>query len=410
MKQYDIIIIGAGYVGLTAALMLKNLGLNVIVLEKKQLNIIKKAGEPSRLLAIAHASCNIFNKHNAIKDFSKLGQEIKQIKVMDATSDDFLEFTPSDIDLDHFGYMVEEHILHKELLQNSKDIETLDNVIIEEIKQDQHFGYVTINSSSSRAQRGDPVLEKKELDCFTKFAMTLKAKMIIVADGKNSEIRNNLGIETHRHDYKQYALVCDIKHELNHQGCAIERFLPTGPFGILPKQDGFTSSIVWSIEKEIWQSIKQLDKPSILHLIQERFGEDLGKIEFASEIATFPLELVHAKNYYNGRFVLLGDAAHAIHPLAGQGLNLSIRDADQLTNLIKNQHDLGLDICSSLMLEEYAKARAFDNNLMIESTHGLNYLFSNNFLPVKFLRRKGLSIVNKLKPLKKIFMKHASGI
>jgi 2-octaprenyl-6-methoxyphenol hydroxylase len=386
MKQYDVIIIGAGYVGLTFALMLKNIGLDVIVLEKRKLNIEKKVGEPSRLLAIAHASCNIFNKHNAIKNFLKLGQEIKQIKVMDATSDDFLEFTPSDIKLDNFGHMVEEHILHKELLQNSKDIEILDNTDIEEIRQDQYFGYVTTSTEQ------------------------LKAKMIIVADGKNSEIRNKLGIETFRHDYKQYALVCDIKHELNHQGCAIERFLPTGPFGILPKQDGFTSSIVWSIEKEIWQSIKQLDKPSILHLIQERFGEDLGKIEFASEIATFPLELVHAKNYYNGRFVLLGDAAHAIHPLAGQGLNLSIRDCDKLAELIQNQNELGLDICSSLMLEEYVKARAFDNNLMIESTHGLNYLFSNNFLPIKFLRRKGLSIVNKLNPLKKMFMKYASGI
>ncbi len=386
MKQYDVIIIGAGYVGLTFALMLKNIGLNVIVLEKRKLNIEKKSGEPSRLLAIAKASCDIYNKHNAIKDFSKLGQEIKSIKVMDAMSNDYLEFNPKDIDLNNFGYMVEEHVLHKELLENSKDIEILDNLNIKEIKQDQHFGYV--NTSTEQ----------------------FKAKMVIVADGKNSEIRNKLEIETSRHDYKQYALVCDIKHEINHQGCAIERFLPTGPFGILPKQDGFTSSIVWSIEKEIWPSIKQLDKTTLLESIQDRFGEDLGKIDYASEVATFPLELVHAKKYYNGRFVLLGDSAHAIHPLAGQGLNLSIRDCDKLAELIKNQHELGLDICSSLMLDEYEKSRTFDNNMMIESTHGLNSLFSNNFVPVKFLRRKGLSIVNKITPLKKLFMKYASGV
>ncbi len=405
MKQYDVIIIGAGYVGLTFALMLKNIGLDVIVLEKRKLNIEKKLGEPSRLLAIAQASCDIYKKHNSIKDFSKLGQEINCIKVMDAMSDDYLEFNPKDIDLKKFGYMVEEHVLHQELLRNSKDIEILDSIIIEEIRQDQHFGYVNI-CHPEFISGSDPKIPKQVRDDVTK----LKAKMVIVADGKNSEIRNKLEIETFRHDYKQYALVCDIKHKLNHQGCAIERFLPTGPFGILPKADGFTSSIVWSIEKEIWPSIKQLDKETLLESIQERFGEDLGKIEYASDIATFPLELVHAKKYYNGRFVLLGDSAHAIHPLAGQGLNLSIRDADQLANLIKNQHELGLDICSSLMLEEYVKSRTFDNNLMIESTHGLNSLFSNNFVPVKFLRRKGLSIVNKLTPLKRLFMRYASGV
>ncbi len=405
MKQYDVIIIGAGYVGLTFALMLRNMGINAAILEKKKLNVEKKLGEPSRLLAIAHASCDIYNKHNAIKDFSKLGQEIKCIKVMDAMSDDYLEFNPKDIDLNNFGYMVEEHTLHKELLKNASDIEIEDCVTISEISQDQNFGYVNVCHPEFISGSHTKIPKQVRND-----GTTLKAKMVIVADGKNSEIRNKLEIETSRHDYKQYALVCDIKHEVNHQGCAIERFLPTGPFGILPKQDGFTSSIVWSIEKEIWPSIKQLDKATLLESIQERFGDDLGKIDYASEIATFPLELVHAKNYYNGRFVLLGDSAHAIHPLAGQGLNLSIRDCDKLAELIKNQHELGLDIGSSLMLEEYVKARVFDNNMMIESTHGLNSLFSNNFVPVKFLRRKGLSIVNKITPLKKLFMKYASGI
>lgn len=407
MKQYDVIIIGAGYVGLTFALMLKNIGLEVIVLEKRKLNIEKKLGEPSRLLAIAQASCDIYKKHNAIKDFSKLGQEIKCIKVMDAMSDDYLEFNPRDIDLKNFGYMVEEHVLHQELLRNSKNIEILDKVTITEIIQDGLFGYI---SMCHPREVGDPTVKAVDSHLRGNDNQVIKAKMLIVADGKNSEIRNKLEIETFRHDYKQYALVCDIKHEINHQGCAIERFLPTGPFAILPKQDGFTSSIVWSIEKEIWPSITQLDKETLLESIQERFGEDLGKIEYASEIATFPLELVHAKKYYNGRFVLLGDAAHAIHPLAGQGLNLSIRDCDKLAELIKNQFELGLDIGSSLMLEEYVKARVFDNNMMIESTHGLNSLFSNNFIPVKFLRRKGLSIVNQLTPLKRLFMRYASGI
>jgi len=385
--HYDIAIIGAGYVGLTAALALKNSGFKVLVIEKRKLEISKKENEPSRLLAIAYASCNILKSFGFSEDFSKLGQPINAIKVMDANSSDFLEFNPKDIDVANFGFMIEEHILHEALLQSSKDIEIIDQIDIKSINQDQY-------SSTLELANGT----------------IIHSKMCLVADGKHSKVRDMLGIETRKHDYKQYAVVCDLAHEYDHCGVALERFLPTGPFGILPKKGGYVSSIVWSVENELMKSVKSLDKETMLSVISERFGDEYGELRLASDVRQFPLELVHAKQIYNGRFVLIGDSAHAIHPLAGQGLNLSIRDLDSLVSLIIKQKELGLDIGSSIMLEEYVKSRKFDNNLMIESTHGLNYLFSNSLLPVKFLRRKGLSIVNQIKPLKKWFMRYACGL
>jgi 2-octaprenyl-6-methoxyphenol hydroxylase len=387
MKRYDIIVVGAGYAGLTAALAIESLGLKVLVIEKRKLVVSKQKGEPSRLLAIAYKSCEIYNQYGIIKDFSKLGQPIKKIRVMDAKSDDLLEFNPNDISVDNFGYMVEEHDLHLALIDKAKNIEILDDSEIVEISQDSIAAKVTLKNGKSYS-----------------------APLVIVADGKHSETRQRLEIEVRKHDYRQFAVVCDLKHELPHGGIATERFLPTGPFGILPKKDGYTSSIVWSVEKEMMPAIKQMDSAILLEVISERFGDYLGKIEFASDVKFFPLDLVQAKKYFEGRFVLVGDSAHAIHPLAGQGLNLSIRDIDKLAKLLKIQIELGLDLGSRIMLETYVKERSFDNSLMIESTHGLNYLFSNNLLPIKFLRRKGLAIVNKISPLKKMFMRYACGM
>lgn len=387
MKKYDIIVIGAGHAGLTAALMLDSLGLKVLVVEKRKVVVSKAKDEPSRLLAIAYKSCEIFKKYQLIDNFSNLGQPIEKIKVMDASSNDFLEFNPRDIKIDNFGYMIEEHDLHQALIDKAAKLDIIDSSEISNISQNNTHAYIDLKS-------GD------------KF----QASIVVVADGKQSDVRRMLEIESRTHDYRQFALVCDLKHEMNHRGVATERFLPSGPLGILPKKDGYTSSIVWSIEKDSIDEIRQLDSGDLLKLISEKFGNYLGKLEFASDVKYFPLSLNQAKKYFEGRFVLVGDSAHAIHPLAGQGLNLSIRDINKLAELVEIQLKNGLDIGSSLMLEEYVKARSFDNNLMIESTHSLNYLFSNDFLPVKFIRRKGLSIVNKIRPLKNMFMRYACGL
>jgi 2-octaprenyl-6-methoxyphenol hydroxylase len=202
--------------------------------------------------------------------------------------------------------------------------------------------------------------------------------------------------------------VCDIKHQENHHGIAVERFLQKGPFAILPKKGGHTSSIVWTIPDEYHQTLSSLPEAQLIGLIAKRFDDIFGTLELASSIKFFKLDRVLAKKYFKNRVVLIGDALHTLHPLAGQGLNLSLRDVDLLVDKIKERHALGLDIGSSIMLQEFQKERLPDNNIMSEATHFLNSIFAYDFEIIKFARRFGMRFVNECTPLNNALMKYAA--
>lgn len=381
--NFEVIIIGGAYNGLALGSTLASKSVSTCLIEKRKLVYEKKQGEPSRLLAIANESCEFLRKVNLCKDLSKLGQKINQIRVADDSSPLFLDFKPTDIELENFGYMVEEHALLKEMYENkSSKLTILEGVEVESI--DQH----SIKLSDGRK---------------------LNFELLVGADGRNSIVREAAEIETYDYNYNQHAIICDIKHELNHGGAAIENFMPNGPFAVLPKQGGYESSIVWTVESEMADTILSLNSKQVHEVLEEKFDGMCGHFSVISELKAFPLSLKHAKQYYNKNIVLVGDALHAIHPLAGQGLNLGLRDVEVLAELIVKQKKLGLSINSSVMLEQYKALREADNLAMIEGTHRLNLLFSNNFLPLKVLRRLGLGLVNKLPFLKKRFMKYAVG-
>lgn len=387
MKYYDIAIIGGGYLGVITALALKAKNFNVAIIHDKEFIPLQLPDNiPCRLFAIAKGSLNIFNKLGINIELEQYGMPISQIRVVEGDSNHYMDFNPKDIGEDNFGIMVEEKILYNQLYEQLKDIDIYEHQNIIDIECSN--ANATIETSDSK----------------------LAASLVIITDGKRSYTRDLIGIETFKKAYNQIAVIADISHEVHHEGVAVERFLSSGPFAILPKKGGFESSIVWTLDDDYATTLKHLPKPLLTELIQERMGDYLGKVDLKTDIALFPLELVYAKEYYGNRCVLLGDALHSIHPLAGQGLNLCLRDLEVLYEAILEARSLGLDFASKVFLNKYHKARKADNTIMIELTGCLNFLFSNDIPGLKLLRKHGLSAINDLPFLKKIFMRYASGL
>jgi 2-octaprenyl-6-methoxyphenol hydroxylase len=243
----------------------------------------------------------------------------------------------------------------------------------------------------------------------------VKARLAIAADGRNSRTREGAGIRVTHWSYEQAAIVCSVAHERSHDFTAHEHFLPAGPFAILPlmgdlDRPGHCSSIVWTERADLAPAIMALDEKNFIAELQRRFGEFLGPLEVIGPKWCYPLSLQFTERTIDKRLALIGDAAHAMHPIAGQGLNMGLRDVAALAEVVLDAKRLGLDIGDGTMLERYQRWRRFDNTLMLAMTDGLNRLFSNDIRPLRLVRDIGLAAVNALPPLKKVFMRQAMGL
>ncbi|MFA6965795.1 ubiquinone biosynthesis hydroxylase [Bosea sp. (in: a-proteobacteria)] len=242
----------------------------------------------------------------------------------------------------------------------------------------------------------------------------LSARLLVAADGARSRLREQAGIGWVGWDYGQSGLVATIGHERPHGGRAVEHFLPSGPFAILPLTDGgrlgHRSSIVWSEAAENLPALLSLDAIDMLAEIERRFGLELGDIVLESPVSAHPLGFGVARRFVGERLALLGDAAHLIHPIAGQGLNLGLRDVAALAETIVDAARLGLDPGTADVLESYERARRFDTVAMGAVTDGLNRLFSNDVTPVRLVRDLGLGLVDRLPGLKRFFIREAAGV
>jgi 2-octaprenyl-6-methoxyphenol hydroxylase len=242
----------------------------------------------------------------------------------------------------------------------------------------------------------------------------IAARLAIACDGRNSPMREAAGIRSVAWRYPQHGIVCSVAHEHPHNGVAHERFLPAGPFAMLPlprsPDRANRSSIVWTERAELVSTMMALDDAAFAAEIARRFGGSLGAISVAGPRWSYPLALVHAERYTAPRLALAGDAAHAIHPIAGQGLNLGLRDVAALAETLADAARLGQDIGTADVLARYERWRRFDNMLLAAVTDGLVRLFSNDVAPVRIARDLGLAAVNRLPPLKRLFMRHAMGV
>jgi 2-octaprenyl-6-methoxyphenol hydroxylase len=240
----------------------------------------------------------------------------------------------------------------------------------------------------------------------------IRARLLIAADGARSKLRRDAGIAAAEFAYGQTGIVCTVAHELPHGGVAHEHFLPAGPFAMLPMTDHegrHRSSIVWTERNARVSALLALDDADFSAEIEQRFGDSLGRIAVLGGRWSYPLRLIHAARYADHRLALVGDAAHAIHPIAGQGLNLGLRDVAALAEVIADAWRLGLDIGATDVLEDYQRWRRVDSLLLITVTDSLNRLFSNDLAPLRLARDLGLAAVDRLPPLKRLFMRHAMG-
>jgi 2-octaprenyl-6-methoxyphenol hydroxylase len=241
----------------------------------------------------------------------------------------------------------------------------------------------------------------------------LSARLLVAADGARSSIRERAGIATHGWDYGQSSIVTTVRHERDHQGRAEEHFLPAGPFAILPlKQDaaGQRSSIVWTEQAGEAARIVALDEAGFHAELEKRFGLHLGEIEAVGPRRAFPLGLSVARAFVADRVALIGDAAHVIHPIAGQGLNMGLKDVAALAETIVDAARLGLDPGSPVTLDRYQRWRRFDTMAMGVATDGLNRLFSNRSDALRVVRDVGLGLVDRLPALKRLFIREAAGL
>ncbi|MDD9907564.1 MAG: 2-octaprenyl-6-methoxyphenyl hydroxylase [Rhodospirillaceae bacterium] len=392
--KVDAIVVGGGMAGTTMGLALAKGGLSVAVIERQAPPAFRDPTFDGRTSAIAYGSANVFDGIGVWSQMVPVAQPIWDIRVADGTPWDgpsslFLHYDHQELGETPLGYILENRDI-RDVLLHEASAETRLHLLAPAVvaRTERDIGGATVTLEDRRR---------------------ISARLIVGADGRNSPLRETAGIRETRFDYPQTAIVCTVAHERPHAGVAVELFLPAGPFAMLPMTEQ-RSSIVWTEKKDQAQDMLALDDESFHYELHRRFGDWLGEIRVEGPRFVYPLGLMHAERYTDRRLALIGDAAHVIHPIAGQGLNMGIRDVAALAEAVVDAHRLGLDIGDGPVLARYERWRRFDNVFMAATTDALNRLFSNDIGPLRLARDLGLAAINRLPPAKRFFMRHAMGV
>lgn len=390
-KQYDLIIIGGGMVGLTLACALGQLQFKVAVVEAFSPLDIKPGDDYElRVSAISKSSQQILQNVNAWQAMlNRRACAYQHMHVWDATGDGSIHFDAADLGIDSIGHIIENKVIQFSLLEQCLKLPTVDWLCPVQVKE------------ISFSETGQQVLLED--------GSMLSAQLLVGADGANSKVRESAGIEINKTAYEQKAVVAVVKSTLHHKDTAWQRFLPTGPLAFLPLSDG-SCSIVWSAENQRADELTEMPEKLFITELQNAFENTLGKVESVSRRVAFPLIRRHANEYVKQGLALVGDAAHTIHPLAGQGVNLGLLDAAALAEVIIKARSQGKSISSLSTLRRYERWRRADNSLMMASMSGFKNLFSNEQTELSFIRNAGLNFVNSMGPVKNKLMRHALGL
>jgi len=387
----DVVIGGAGFAGLALAIALRQaLGDAFRVTVADPAFAHARSRDP-RASAIAAAARRLFEAIDVWPAVASQAQPILDMVVTDSKLDDvvrptFLTFGGEVEEGEPFAHMIENRLLVDALVAKAKGL-------------DIDLCATAVRTFETSATAIEVTLADDE---------RMLAHLLVGADGARSSIREQAGIATHGWNYNQSAIVTTVAHERDHHGRAEEHFLPAGPFAILPLT-GRRCSIVWTEEAREAERIVALADGEFHDELEKRFGLQLGDIDVIGPRRTFPLGLFTARSFIAERLALIGDAAHIIHPIAGQGLNMGLRDVAALAEAVADAARLGLDIGAPDVLERYQRWRRFDTAMMGVATDGLNRLFSNRSDVLRLIRDVGLGLVECMPPLKRLFIREAAG-
>lgn len=391
-RDADVVIGGGGMVGLTLGLALAQAGLEVAVVDPIPPARALDAGFDGRVCALSYSSVRMLEALGVWPHLEAHAQPIHDILVTDAA----LARAPSPFSLhfDHreigqpMGHIAENRHIRRALFAAAEEAKALAYIAPAALTGlDVEPGRVTASLSDGASVR---------------------AQLAVAADGRESPMRTEMGIGTIGWSYAQWGIVATVEHEQPHHGTAYEHFLPSGPFAILP-MTGNKSSLVWTERADIAPKMMKLSDEDFDAEIARRFGAHLGPTRAAGPRWCYPLKFHLARAYVKPRFALAGDAAHGIHPIAGQGFNLGLKDAAALAETVVDAARLGLDIGGLDTLKRYERWRRFDSVSMGFTMDAFNRLFSNDIAPLRVARDIGIGIVDGIGPLRRLFMRNAGG-
>jgi 2-octaprenylphenol hydroxylase len=390
-QRGNVVIVGGGMVGATLACALGDAGLQVDVIESKpSQRTWAKQGFDQRVSAITRASQRIFEALGVWQGMlDRRVSPYEHMHVWDASGDGVIHFDCSEIGEPNLGFIIENRVIEASLYER---MESMSNVnLICPAKATQ----IIQTDETVRL-----VLHGGE---------TLEAKLLVGADGARSWVREQMGIGLRRYDYQQTALIATVKTTEHHRYTAWQRFLSSGPLALLPLTDGYCS-IVWSTSTAEADRLLTMDEEAFLASLTHASEGILGAADSVSGRVCLPLVSQHARQYFNHRAVLVGDAAHTIHPLAGQGANLGLADAAVLAELIIAANEQHADFASVKILRRYERWRRADNSAMQNAMTGFKALFGNNLPLVRQARNAGLNLVDRMNPAKNFCMRYAMGL
>ena len=396
-EHADIVIVGGGLAGGLAAIALSQADFSVALIDAQSPSAMLDHRYDGRTTAISYANARVFKHLGLWSQFADRAEPIQDILITDGRSRSrfrqgaiapfHMHFDSQALDDDTpLGWIVENAALRASIYAAIRQDEN-----ISLMAPAKRVGF-TSDAASTHVQLAD--------------GRAATGALLIAADGKNSPLRSESGIKRHRWSYRQTGIVVTVEHDHPHHGVAQEFFLPSGPFAILPMTNN-RASLVWTENDDAAPALLSLDDEAFLDELKNRFGPYVGEVRLAGPRLSYPLTFSASHRFIGTRLALIGDAARAIHPIAGQGFNLGVKDIAALVDVLVDARRVGLDVGAVNVLENYERWRRFDSYALAFATDALNRLFSNDAFVLRALRSAGLGVVNRAGPMRKFFMRHA---
>jgi 2-octaprenyl-6-methoxyphenol hydroxylase len=395
-SHYDLIIVGGGMVGASLACALGNQTLRIAIIEAVPYQAQSQPSYDDRAIALSFGTHKIFDGIGVWQYLVPHVTPIKHIHVSEQGAFGVTRLHHSDEGVEALGYVTTARDIGQALisqLRNLKNVDLISPAQLTDLHIDDSGVTITVEKN--------------------KKTLTIASKLLVAADGGQSTSRQLLGISAAKTDYQQSAIIANVSCQQPHHHIAFERFTPNGPLAVLPMSmngDEHRCSIVWTQARDNVDTILELDEQNFLAKLQQSFGNRLGRFLKVGKRSVYPLYLMHVQEQVRPRVALIGNAAHTLHPIAGQGFNLGLRDVAALAEIIANAHHAQIDIGDLAVLQQYAQWRKADHKQIIGFTDTLVRVFSNHFTPLQTARTAGLFALDTLPAAKHILAKHSMGL